>query len=220
MRCGALVSRLVVPAGEGRGLRIAAGTAFSVVDVEGGQVGDLFAFTADDVGEYASAEHTRPSIGRLFPRPGHTILTNLRRPILELVEDNSPGHHDTLNAACDPARYRLLGVQGPHRSCAVNLRESMAALGFSEVHVPQPLNVFMDVSVGRDGEMVSRPASSAPGDHLTFRALVACCVVLSSCPMDVIEISTGGITPLAIDVDDLTAAVKLPVSRSGRTAVD
>jgi len=98
------VSRLVVPAGEGRGLRVAAGTTFSVVDVEGGQVGDLFAFCADDVGEYASAEHTRPAIGRLFPRPGQTVLTNRRRPILELLEDTSPGHHDTLYAACEPAR--------------------------------------------------------------------------------------------------------------------
>jgi uncharacterized protein YcgI (DUF1989 family) len=199
---GVLVSRLLVPAGEGRGLRVAAGTAFRVVDVAGGQVGDLFAFTAEDIGEYASASHTRPAIGRLFPLPGQTVLTNLRRPILQLVEDNSPGHHDTLYAACDPARYRLLGVDGPHRSCAENLRESMAALGFTDVHVPQPLNVFMDVRVNRSGEMVSRPASSAPGDHLLFRALLDCFVVLSSCPMDIKQISSGGLTPLAIDIDE------------------
>lgn len=194
--------RLLVPAGEGRGLRVAAGTIFRVVDVDGGQVGDLFAFTADDPREYASAEHTRPSIGRLFPRAGQTVLTNLRRPILELVEDNSPGYHDTLYAACDPARYRLLGVDGEHRSCAENLRESMAALGVRDVAIPQPLNVFMDVRVDTDGEMTMRPASSRPGDHLVFRALLDCHVVLSSCPMDIVGISSGGITPLAIDLDD------------------
>lgn len=192
----------MVPAGEGRGLRVAAGTSFRVVDVEGGQVGDLFAFVADDVGEYASASHTRPSIGRLFPRPGQAVLTNLRRPILELVEDTSPGYHDTLYAACDPARYRLLGVEGPHRSCAGNLREAMARLGFTGVEVPQPLNVFMDVRVGADGEMAVHPASSRAGDLLLFRALMDCYVVLSSCPMDIKEISSGGITPLAIDVEE------------------
>jgi uncharacterized protein len=196
------VSRLLVPPGEGRGLEVAAGTTFRVVDIEGGQVGDLFAFSAADVREYASAEHTRPSIGRLFPRPGQTVLTNLRKPILELVEDNSPGHHDTLYAACDPARYRLLGVDGPHRSCAQNLRESMAALGAGDVAIPQPLNVFMDVRVDASGDMTTRPASSQAGDHLVFRALVDSYVVLSSCPMDIVAISTGGITPLAIDLDD------------------
>jgi uncharacterized protein len=196
------VSRLLVPPGEGRGLEVAAGTTFRVVDIEGGQVGDLFAFTAADVREYASAEHTRPSIGRLFPRPGQTVLTNLRQPILELVEDNSPGHHDTLYAACDPARYRLLGVDGPHRSCAQNLRESMAALGAGDVAIPQPLNVFMDVRVDASGDMTTRPASSRAGDNLVFRALVDSYVVLSSCPMDIVAISIGGITPLAIDLDD------------------
>jgi len=181
---------------------VAAGTTFRVVDIEGGQVGDLFAFSAADVREYASAEHTRPSIGRLFPRPGQTVLTNLRQPILELVEDNSPGHHDTLYAACDPARYRLLGVDGPHRSCAQNLRESMATLGVSDVAIPQPLNVFMDVRVDASGDMTTRPASSKAGDHLVLRALVDSYVVLSSCPMDIVAISSGGITPLAIDLDD------------------
>jgi uncharacterized protein YcgI (DUF1989 family) len=196
------VTLLLVSAGEGRGVRVAAGTEFRVVDVEGGQVGDLFAFAAEDVNEYASASHTRPAIGRLFPRPGQTILTNLRRPILDLLEDTSPGYHDTLYAACDPARYRLLGVEGPHRSCAENLRESMAALGITDVPVPQPLNIFMDVRVDPSGELVTRPASSRAGDSLLFRALIDCHVVLSSCPMDIIEIGSGGITPLAIDVDE------------------
>ena len=195
------MSRLLVPPGEGRGLKVPSGTTFRVVDIDGGQVGDLFAFVADDAREYASAEHTRPSIGRLFPRPGETVLTNQRRPILELVEDNSPGHHDTLYAACDPARYRLLGVEG-HRSCAENLREAMATLGITDVAIPQPLNVFMDVRVDASGDMSTRPASSKAGDHLVFRALVDAHVVLSSCPMDIFAISAGGITPLAIDLDD------------------
>jgi len=50
--------------------------------------------------------------------------------------------------------------------------------------------------------MTTRPASSKAGDHLVFRALVDVHVVLSSCPMDIVVISTGGITPLAIDLDD------------------
>ncbi|MBJ7593834.1 MAG: urea carboxylase-associated family protein [Candidatus Dormibacteraeota bacterium] len=203
-----------MPPGEGRGLRVRAGTPFKVVDVDGGQVGDLFAFTADDPGEYASASHTRPSTGRLFPRPGQNVLTNLRRPILELVEDNSPGYHDTLYAACDAARYRSLGVDAPHRSCAQNLGESIAALGLPGVVVPQPLNVFMDVRVDSDGEMSSRPASSGAGDHLIFRALLDCYVILSSCPMDIVPISSGGITALAIDVDDQLSTGTAPLRGS------
>ncbi|HEX4754512.1 MAG TPA: DUF1989 domain-containing protein, partial [Candidatus Dormibacteraeota bacterium] len=74
------MSRLVVPPGEGRGLKVAAGTTFNVVDIEGGQVGDLFAFVADDPQEYASAEHTRPSIGPTTSRFSATVPPRSNQP--------------------------------------------------------------------------------------------------------------------------------------------
>jgi uncharacterized protein len=76
-----------------------------VIDPDGGQVADVFAFSADDPSEYHSAEHTRVHVGRLFPRVGEQFATNRRRPILTLEADDSPGIHDMLLAACDPTRY-------------------------------------------------------------------------------------------------------------------
>ncbi len=101
-----------IPAREGRGVQVAAGTRFRVIDLQGGQVGDLFAFCADDPAEFASAEHIRVYVNRLFPRPGEYFVTNKRRPILFFEADNSPGVHDLLCAACDPSRYQGLGVEG------------------------------------------------------------------------------------------------------------
>jgi len=190
-----------VPGGEGRAVRVRAGQVVRVTDVAGGQVGDLFAFDAADPGEYASAEHTRPAIRKLFPRPGDPVLTNRRRPILTVVEDTSPGRHDTLYAACDPARYAGLGAAPGHRSCAGNLAEALRAHGIEVATVPQPLNVFMDVRPEPDGTLVSRPASSGPGDFIAFRADRDSMVVLSACPMDIVPISAGGITPLEILVE-------------------
>jgi len=107
---------MVVPAGAGRAVWVRHGEQLRIVDVEGGQVGDLFAFAAADPGEYLSASHTRTSTSRLFPRVGEQFMTNRRRPILTLVADTSPGVHDMLIAACDPERYRMLGVPG-HACC-------------------------------------------------------------------------------------------------------
>jgi uncharacterized protein YcgI (DUF1989 family) len=197
------VSQIVrVPGGEGRAAMVSAGKSFRVVDVDGGQVGDLFAFAATDSGEFASAEHTRVAIAKLFPQPGDPVLTNRRRPILVAAEDTSPGRHDMLYAACDPARYALLGATAPHRSCAENLRSALHGQGRDLVTVPQPLNVFMDVRAEPGGTLVSRPASSRPGDYLAFRAAQDCLVVLSSCPMDIVAISSGGFTPLEVQVFD------------------
>jgi hypothetical protein len=191
-----------VPGGEGRAVPVGEGQCVRVVDVAGGQVGDLFAFSAADPGEFASASHTRVGIGKLFPRPGDPVLTNRRRPIMSVLEDTSPGRHDMLYAACDPARYALLGAAAPHRSCAGNLAEVLHGRGLEMAAVPQPLNVFMDVRAEPDGTLVSAPASSRPGDYLAFRAARDCLVVLSSCPMDIVAISAGGITPLELQVYD------------------
>src|SRR6266540_698909 len=99
-----------IPAREARAVRVEAGRRFRVVDVEGGQVADTWAFVAEDPGEHHSAQHTRAVVDRLFPRPGEQFVTNRRRPILTLEEDKTPGIHDMLIAACDPARYEGLGV--------------------------------------------------------------------------------------------------------------
>jgi uncharacterized protein len=200
VRGGDMSETLRVPAGEGRAVLVGEGQCFRVVDVAGGQVGDLFAFTAADPGEFASASHTRVAIGKLFPLDGDPVLTNRRRPILSVLEDTSPGWHDMLYAACDPARYASLGAPGPHRSCAGNLAEALAGRGLEAGPVPQPINVFMDVRARPDGTLVSSPASSRPGDYLAFRAAQECIVVLSSCPMDIVPISAGGITPLELQI--------------------
>lgn len=56
-----------------------------------------------------SMEHWRVTCGKYIPEIGGALVTNQRRPTLTMVEDTSPGVHDTLIAACDRYRYELLG---------------------------------------------------------------------------------------------------------------
>jgi uncharacterized protein YcgI (DUF1989 family) len=194
-----LKSSTVVPAGAGRAVALHKGQQVRVVDVDGGQVGDVFAFSTDDPTEYLSASHTRTSTTRLFPHIGESFVTNLRRPILTLVADTSPGWHDMLIAACDPERYRALGVEG-HASCADNLRNTLAQRGLPTNAVPQPINVFMRIPVEPNGTLRWLPAASRAGDAITFMAETDCLFVVSACPMDLNAINGERPTPLAIDV--------------------
>jgi uncharacterized protein len=191
---------IVVPAREARAVRVEAGGVFRVIDLEGGQVVDLFAFNGKDVEEYASASHTRVATDRLFPRVGEAFVTNRRRPILTFVEDRSPGIHDMLCAACDPTRYAALGVTGHHDSCQENLERAMAALGHAGVTTPQPINLFMQVRVQPDGSLAWGPAPTAAGDHVVLRAEMDAIVVASACPQDLTEINHGTPTSVALDV--------------------
>jgi hypothetical protein len=192
--------RIVVPAREGRAVRMAPGQRFHVVDLEGSQVGDLFAFVAADVSEFVSAEHTRVHISRLFPRVGESFLSNRRRPLLTMLADQSPGYHDMLCAACDPTRYAGLGVHGWHASCQENLERAMAGLGFTDIEVPQPINLFMNIPVHPDGTLGWEPARSRAGDYVELRAETELVVVLSACPQDLVPISGDRLGALAIEL--------------------
>lgn len=192
--------RIEVPAREGRSLRVPARRSFRVIDPEGGQVGDLFAFVGADVSEYVSAEHTRPHVDRLFPRVGEHFVSNRRRPMLLFENDSSPGVHDMLCAACDPARYAGLGVEGWHASCQENLQAAMLREGHDHVDVPQPVNLFMNIPVRDDDTIGWEPALTAPGDSVTMRAELDCIVVVSACPQDIVAINNKTPTRLVIEL--------------------
>ena len=192
--------RIEVPAREGRGVRVAKGDHVRIVDIEGSQVGDLFAFNAEDVNEYHSAHHTRAVVDRLFPLVGQQFQSNLRRPILTLVEDTSPGIHDMLIAPCDPARFEQLGVEGWHASCQENLQKVMAGFGFPSVVVPQSINLFMNIPVQQDGSIKWLAAPTKPGDSVTVRAEMDLIITLSACPQDIIVINDKSPSPMALEV--------------------
>jgi uncharacterized protein YcgI (DUF1989 family) len=191
-----------VPAREGRAATVPAGTAFRIVDVEGSQVADLFAFNAEDVSEFHSAMHTRAFVSRLFPREGEPFVTNRRRPIFTLERDDSPGVHDMLIAPCDPERYRGLGVEEWHPSCRENLELAMRDLGHEGICIPASINLFMNIPVGGDGGLGWDPAPTQAGSSITFRAVMDSIVVVSACPQDIVPINDRDPTSIAIELLD------------------
>jgi uncharacterized protein YcgI (DUF1989 family) len=196
------MARTEIPARTGWSAAISEGQTFRVIDVEGGQAADLWAFNAADVEEFLSAHHTRVMNGEVYPRAGWTFFTNERRPILEFVDDTSPGRHDCLAAACDKVRYELLGAGSDHGSCEENLQGGSRRHGFEVRHAPQPINVFANFRVTPEGKFVLNDCISKPGDAATFKALVDCIVVLSACPQDIVQFQPGGPSDMAVEVSD------------------
>jgi uncharacterized protein len=170
---------------------LAAGERLRIINTEGGQVVDTWALNAHDPAEYMSMEHTRVALCKLVPGVGDELYSNRRRPLLTLVEDTSPGVHDTLMAACDAERYRLLGVSGHHANCCENFERALAGRGISTAIVPPPLNLFMNIPWEPDGSLRFLAAPAAPGDYVTVAAAIDALVVLSACPMDINDINGG-----------------------------
>jgi uncharacterized protein len=172
-----------------------------VVDLEGGQVADTWAFVAEASHEFHSAQHTRVHVGRLFPRPGEEFVTNARRPILLFEDDATPGIHDMLCAACDPPRYRGLGVEGSHASCEENLQTALRAVGVEAPrYAPQPINLFMNTPAEADGTIAWLPAPTRAGDYVQLRAELDLVLVVSACPQDIVQINERNPTSVEIEL--------------------
>lgn len=176
--------RYRVPPRCGVAVRVMAGQIISIENTHGTQVCDFWAFLASDMGQFLSMAHCRTWLQSITPKVGDSLVTNLRQPLLEIVEDTSPGVHDTLMSCCDRPRYELLGCTAYHDNCADNMRMALAAIGLTPPHVPDPFNLWMNIPLTRDGQTSFEPTVAAPRDRFAMRALADCVAVMSACPQD------------------------------------
>ena len=186
---------ITIPARRGKAARVREGQVVKVINTRGQQVVDTWAFNAHDVTEFMSMEHSRAAMEKIVPQVGDTLVTNRRRPILQVVEDTTPGVHDTLIAACDVYRYQQLGCEGYHDNCTDNLVAGLRELGESAPEIPSPLNLFMNIPVTEGGRIAFRPPVCSTGQHIAFRAKMDLIIAFSACPQDIIPINGEARTP-------------------------
>jgi uncharacterized protein len=186
---------VTIPARRGKAAHVKAGQHIAVINTHGKQVVDTWAFAAPELREFMSMEHTRAAICRLIPKKGDALYTNRRRPILTIVEDTSPGVHDTLMAACDKWRYEGLGCTEYHDNCTDNLHAAMSELGLEAPEIPSPLNLFMNIPWSVDGKITFEEPVCKPGDTITMRAEHDLVIAFSACPQDILPINGIGNMP-------------------------
>ena len=184
-----------IPACHGVAIELDVGSQIVVINTYGTQVLDTWAFSVADPAEYLSMEHTRSRLSRLSPGAGDSLFSNRRQSVLTMLEDTSPGIHDTLLCACNQEIYRELGCDESHRSCESNLHEALSTVGIEVSTTPAPLNLFMNVRVAPDGAIDRRPPQSRPGDRVRLRADMHVAIVFSACPQDITPINGAECTP-------------------------
>lgn len=186
--------RIEIDGGRGAAVRLERGDRLRLENTFGSQVVDTWAFAAADPGEYLSVEHSRRVTGHLHPVTGDTFVSNRRNPMLTLLEDSFGGTHDTLVACCDAWLYRHLGAADGHRNCHDNCVGALADLGIVPTHVPNPVNLWMNVPVEGNTVELTAPLSR-PGDHVVLAAEMDLIVAFSACPMDLTPVNGPDLTP-------------------------
>jgi uncharacterized protein YcgI (DUF1989 family) len=180
--------RYPIAARSGRAVKLAAGQRARVVNSEGEQVVDTWAFDPQDACHFLSMEHSRVATYKVMFEVGDRLVTNRRVPIARITADTSPGLHDTQYAACDAIEYANQGKPG-HANCADNLRAALKTFGLVPPVVPCPWNLF-EIAPIRDGRYLSdEPSRARAGDYVEIEALIDLVLACSACPSEGFGIS-------------------------------
>jgi uncharacterized protein YcgI (DUF1989 family) len=188
----------LVPAASGVGLRLKRGELLRIIDPEGGQSGDLLAYS-EDGRERLSNGRTFDYGGKIYISTGDALWSDLSNPMLTIVSDQV-GRHDFLYASCTVEMYRIeYKVAGYHPNCADNLSSALRGLGIEPGPLPTAFNLFMNVDISADGRLVIAPPRSRAGDSIVVRAEMDLAIALSACPSST---SNGGASakPLAFEI--------------------
>lgn len=174
---------VIVPAQSGRAVHVERGSRITVVDVQGHQVGDMWALVPGENLDWLSPAQTRNWLDREFPRPGQSFYSYLSREVLSFVEDTSPGIHDMQYPPCDQALYDSWGAYD-HPSCRSNFLAAVESAGLQMPVVPEPVNLFQNTLRQTNGGLDVGVAASNAGDAVTLLALTDLLFVLTACSVD------------------------------------
>ena len=171
----------IIPPRSGTAFRLEKGQVLTVTDVEGVQVADLLAYSADDVREVISNGRTFDYAETTQLTTGHALYSNRSNKMLTIVED-TVGRHDFLLTPCSEATFRHFYPEHPvHRGCFGNLAEALAPYGIEPDMIPCAFNLFMNVPVADDGKLHVEPPLSRAGDFVRLRAEMSLVTGLTAC---------------------------------------
>jgi uncharacterized protein len=157
------------------------GQHLKIIDREGRQAVDFLCYNANETGERYHAPNTIKAAGTISLTKGHTLYSDVARPLFTIVEDTY-GSHDTIGGACSaPSNFMLYGVKDCP-GCRENFLTALARHGMDRRDIVPNINFFMRVPVERSGGAAIARGDSLPGSYVVLRAEMEVLAVISNCP--------------------------------------
>ena len=174
---------VLIEAARAARINVHAGERLEIINLEGQQICDFFAFRKDDPHIYLSPAQTRAAHRRWRIGLGDLLYDETREAVFKIVDD-TVGRHDCMFCCCDVYRYTKTYGDPEHRSCRTNLAQCITDLSIPYDYLPDPFNFFQNSEPMSDGGFAMRPSIAGPGDKIVLEALVDMIAVGSACPMD------------------------------------
>ena len=173
----------IIPAGKPWSGIVEQGQYLSIIDLEGQQGVDFLCYNADNPEERYHAPNTLKAIETLKLTAGHTLYSDIARPLFKITHDSCNGH-DTIAGCCSaPSNKMLYGVENVP-GCRENFLSALAEHGLGRKDIVPNINFFCDVPVN-DNRMAANvfvPGASKPGDYVSLQAQMKVLAVISNCP--------------------------------------
>ena len=188
----------------GAGFRLRQGDVLRVIDPQGEQVSDLFAFRDGESSCSLSSGRTIDYAGKIYLGEGDVLWSNDSRPMFTILRDDV-GRHDFLLTPCSQEMFEILyRHHGHHPSCFQNLCEAFAPHGIRPEQIATTFNIFMRVDVDVDGSVAVKPPLSKAGDVLELHAEMDMVCALTACSAE--GSNNGSFKP--IDYEIIAAAAR------------
>jgi uncharacterized protein YcgI (DUF1989 family) len=165
----------------GAGFQLSRRQVLRIVDPEGEQVSDLFAFAAGDPRCYLSSGRSLDYAGKLYLTTGDKLYSNDSRVMFTILKD-TVGRHDFTLTPCSQRMFEFLyRHQGHHPSCHENLCNAFDRFGIEPHQIHTTFNVFMNVWFDPAGKMTVDVPRSRAGDFIELRAEMDMWCGLTAC---------------------------------------
>ncbi|MFZ5671369.1 MAG: DUF1989 domain-containing protein [Pseudomonadota bacterium] len=196
------VRRTVIAPQSGESFSVRRGDTIRIIDPQGQQVADLWAFVTDGPAlDWLSTSQTRDITERMFPMTGDQFYSTRGEPLLTLVEDASPGPHDMLFPACNRWLYERAGFSD-HPSCQDNLFKALAKTGITLPAIPDPVDFFQNSLPTPDGRLDVHASINPPGGSVTLRAERDLLLVVTACSVDFHPTNGDRCTEIVVEVSE------------------
>ena len=173
-----------------------------IIDIEGEQVADFWAFNSDNENEFLSPGVTIDCNNKLLISKGDMLYTNLYNPLFQITEDTT-GIHDLIHPCCRQEMYDYFyNCKGEaHPSCLQNLNAGLQQFGKATLREIHPFNIFMNTKIQENGEITVQNPISRSGDYIVLKTLVKnVTVLIASCSVDSGNCNGGQCSSIGVEI--------------------
>lgn len=179
------------------------GSFLRIIDVQGQQGVDFLCYNANNLEERYHAPNTIKAAQSIHISKGSILYSDYANPLFTLIEDTTPGGHDTIAGCCSSWSNQMLYGVSDTPGCRENFLGALSYYGLGWRDIVPNINFFCSVPVYEDGhteKTVFENGNSVAGDYVTLQAETDVLSVISNCPQVNNPCNSGNPTEIRVEV--------------------